>query len=1388
MKNKKPALLLALIALLACASVLYACGSKSVTVRFDSKGGSEVAAAEVAIGGTAAEPDAPVREGYSFDGWFRDETYGTPFAFSETITADITLYAKWVKVHTVTYATGEGTRIPEQKVRDGEKAAEPNAPVLDGFTFMGWFADESGQTVYSFDTAVTEDITVYAVWREGYAVSFDARGGSDTPTQYIVKGRTATEPDLPEKAGAEFAGWYIDEAFTKPYVFPAVKVNVPATLYARYYVPVNVHYYQNGIYVIGQTLPALEGTLGDNPDLLRYGNSYGKAYADRDITAALPDSEPIEAGMTFFVDLEIEKYTVTLKKGEEVVGSFAYVVYEDSGNNIDEIAYETFAVPADKRLIAWADADGNNVVAFDYASSYPVRLTGAIDADVELYAVFGDMPYTVQPLVPENFYFNVQNGDTYLSSYTTAAGEIRIQSHMANGYGENGARTLTRLYANGTELTADADGYYTLNVNGDVYLSAIYTEENAPAPNETANVTFRRGSGLWFTMPVEKGSVLVHDRFGLPIPAMQLPVPAEWQTEYDGAAIDADTTFVLKDSGFKAFYDFTVVAATDAGAVRYTYKVQGGIPVRYALYGISEIEHYLNYYLWFTDEGLTDAFDFSQYVSADGLTAYCDARSFRVTIKGNYEGAADDVFEGDAKDFIDYAASFRPVRAGYTVLGFASTAAAKTPDVGSIADLPADGVIYVVWKKGAYTFVYDVDAYPAADVIVGEPYLTEYGGSLTLTLGESSGITEVYADGVPVTPANGVYTVENVTGNVLLGFKKADLKKLTVTVNGETRAVFFAAAGTSVFDVLKNNGLDITNGDTDKPVQEVGVLSQGTVLTASAKLNDDIAVALYPREDTVVTVYPSDRGSYRVLLDKDQSFTAVLDFHKNYEWYTDAAFTMPLGVNDRPQIVYGKAVTNTLTLYYGGTQRIVNLTGARSLYEAVPAFGDYLWYLDENADYADSVSVNPYTSFADGTELYGRLAVVELTFDANYEGGAKYTTMFSQYLPIDPVRAGYAFLGWNEQTDGQGSFITDENFRLSDGMTLYAVWKETDADALARFVGAWTYDDGSGIKDALVFGKDMRVTAVVADSWFKYYYEGVYALNDDGSVTVKLPLDGYTNLKLSIADDAIVVDAQNDPNTAVTLTKSADTLVIFKWTNIQGGSVTKEVPYCGVASVGANFDDVLADLSYSGLKADWTEGRTVTDADLADGLLLVECYPEGTELINIEIRGTHEAIYSDFDGNVTKVSDRLVLYKGADAFDTNISFMLAYPFRYGYNYVGLINDKGENFNPSSAQASEIMAFAARSAYVEMLWHSEDPKPLSQGAGTYYAKQNGDWYRLEIRADGTAAIDIFVGKSWYTAYKGSAALFGGHLTLFFPEENLYGEFADNVFLNLTFFSL
>ena len=108
----------------------------------------------------------------------------------------------------VTFDANGGTPTPDaQTVVKYRAAAEPKAPTKEGYTFAGWQLDGKK---YDFNTGVTKDIELVAVWKQNFTVTFDAKGGTPAPgAQTVVEDGTATAPTL-TKDGYTFVEWRLD--------------------------------------------------------------------------------------------------------------------------------------------------------------------------------------------------------------------------------------------------------------------------------------------------------------------------------------------------------------------------------------------------------------------------------------------------------------------------------------------------------------------------------------------------------------------------------------------------------------------------------------------------------------------------------------------------------------------------------------------------------------------------------------------------------------------------------------------------------------------------------------------------------------------------------------------------------------------------------------------------------------------------------------------------------------------------------------------------------------------------------------------------------------------------------------------------------------------------
>ena len=173
-------------------------------VTFNPANGSSTWTQNVPEGNAVEEPAKPTREGYNFVDWFRGDSL-TPWDFDVIITEDITLTARWtIMEFTVTFDTDGGEPMwPSTQILSwGQNIPEPETPSKNttptGFdeiqptavpgaghynlVFVHWI-NAADDAVWNFNTPLTSDITLKAVWREPTpsVVTFDNRGGIGGP-------------------------------------------------------------------------------------------------------------------------------------------------------------------------------------------------------------------------------------------------------------------------------------------------------------------------------------------------------------------------------------------------------------------------------------------------------------------------------------------------------------------------------------------------------------------------------------------------------------------------------------------------------------------------------------------------------------------------------------------------------------------------------------------------------------------------------------------------------------------------------------------------------------------------------------------------------------------------------------------------------------------------------------------------------------------------------------------------------------------------------------------------------------------------------------------------------------------------------------------------------
>lgn len=161
------------------------------------------------------------RIGYQFDGWYLDDSLSLAFSMTAMPSNDVTLYAKWTAIdYVLSFDTNGGTVIDNQTLSYTNPILLITTPSKVGYTFLGWYMDESLTEEFDLDTMPAQNLTIYAKWSiNDYTISFDTHGGSLIDAIISTYGSPITAPSIPIREGYTFVGWFSDMTYETPFSF-----------------------------------------------------------------------------------------------------------------------------------------------------------------------------------------------------------------------------------------------------------------------------------------------------------------------------------------------------------------------------------------------------------------------------------------------------------------------------------------------------------------------------------------------------------------------------------------------------------------------------------------------------------------------------------------------------------------------------------------------------------------------------------------------------------------------------------------------------------------------------------------------------------------------------------------------------------------------------------------------------------------------------------------------------------------------------------------------------------------------------------------------------------------------------------------------------------------
>ena len=194
-------------------------------VTFDSQGGTDVLGQGVNSGDLAYTPAEPTKEDFKFGGWYTSkECMGDAFSFSNPITANTQLYAKWIPLtYTVEFhgnGATKGVTTTQKRMLDDNKQLDANQfeNNVDGKTygFVKWTTNEDGtgeeftdRCYGNITTTLGQTIKLYAQWTQDdldpYWIAASSKtttgatsGESNVANQYYTRPETSVVRTAPQ--------------------------------------------------------------------------------------------------------------------------------------------------------------------------------------------------------------------------------------------------------------------------------------------------------------------------------------------------------------------------------------------------------------------------------------------------------------------------------------------------------------------------------------------------------------------------------------------------------------------------------------------------------------------------------------------------------------------------------------------------------------------------------------------------------------------------------------------------------------------------------------------------------------------------------------------------------------------------------------------------------------------------------------------------------------------------------------------------------------------------------------------------------------------------------------------------------------------------------------
>ena len=414
-------------------------------------------------------PKNPVRDGYTFQGWFEDgsdtpvdtENYKMPAAPTGT-----NLKAGWViNEYTIEFDSKGGEAV-ESITADYESAVVlPTDLTKIGHSFTGWYSDEDCTESYSQTTMPLNGAKLYAGWDVNqYNITFDTDGGSDVENIRDNFGTSITLPSDIAKEGYTFQGWFEGESDSQSDLssIPDRDVELHAKWKAnKYTVKYDANVDSDSKYPVENVMDEShfeydrEDTLNEN-NLTRDGYTFQGWSSSADGSAEYSDAAEVknltsDEEVTLFAIWEPNTYTVKYSAGVE----------DDAVDKVEgEVKDTTFKVGEVPSLaensfkrktyefMGWSYEMNGSVIEPDV--EFPKDAEGKVSEDITLYAVWKQSE--TETVYTAEYYLEGETDGTYEKNEKNSGVSVGLKKGTLENYVGFNHYHLSKIVVDGNDI------------------------------------------------------------------------------------------------------------------------------------------------------------------------------------------------------------------------------------------------------------------------------------------------------------------------------------------------------------------------------------------------------------------------------------------------------------------------------------------------------------------------------------------------------------------------------------------------------------------------------------------------------------------------------------------------------------------------------------------------------------------------------------------------------------------------------------------------------------------------------------------------------------------------------------------------------------------------